>query len=133
MGEHPNADLARRGYAAFGEGDMVTLKQLIADDAIWHVGGRNDLSADYKGREAIFGLFAEIGERSEGTFAIEIHDILANDDHTVVLSTVSAGGSSGKAFSTHTSDISHIRNGQIVEFWSFGSDPYAWDEYFSSQ
>ncbi len=132
MSEHANADLARRGYAAFGAGDMETLTALIADDAVWHLGGKNDLSGDYKGREAIFGLFAEIGERSEGTFSIDIHDILANDDHTVVLTTVTAAGSHGKTVSTNTSDISHIRNGQIVEFWTFGSDLYAWDEYFSS-
>ena len=132
MGEHPNVDLARRGYAAFGVRDMETLAELIADDAVWHLGGKNDLSGDYKGREAIFGLFAEIGERSEGTFAIEIHDILANDDHTVVLTTVSGAGSHGKSVSTNTSDVSHIRNGQIVEFWTVNDDPYAWDEYFSS-
>ncbi len=131
MSEHPNVELARRGYAAFGSGDMDTLTELIAEDAVWHVGGRSDLSGDYKGREAIFGLFAQIAQRSEGTFSLEIHDILANDDHAVVLTKVTAGGSSGKTLSGQTADTSHIRNGQVVEFWSFNSDPYAWDEYFS--
>ena len=133
MSDHPNVDLSRRGYAAFGAGDMETLTELIAEDAVWHLGGRNDLSGDYKGRQAVFGLFAEIGERSEGTFAIEIHDILANDDHAVVLSSISGAGSHGRTVSANTSDVAHIRNGQIVEFWTMSSDPYAWDEYFSSQ
>ncbi|MEE8331108.1 MAG: nuclear transport factor 2 family protein [Acidimicrobiia bacterium] len=131
MSEHPNIELSRRGYAAFGTGDMATLTELIADDAVWHVGGRNPLSGDYEGREAIFGFFGELGQRSESTFAIEIHDILANDEHTVVLTSLIAGGSHGKTLSTHTSDVSHIRNGQIVEFWSFTQDPYAWDDYLS--
>ncbi len=39
MSEHPNIELSRRGYAAFGTGDMATLTELIADDAVWHVGG----------------------------------------------------------------------------------------------
>lgn len=132
MSEHPNVDLSRRGYAAFGAGDMETLSELIADDAVWHLGGKNDLSGDYKGRQAVFGLFAEIAERSEGTFAIEIHDILANDDHAVVLTTISSAGSHGKTVSTNTADVAHIRDGQIVEFWTMSADPYAWDEYFSS-
>ena len=130
MTEHPNIDLARRGYAAFGEGDMATLAELIAEDAIWHLGGRSSLSGDYEGREAIFGLFAQLGQGSEGTMKIDIHDVLANDDHVVVLTHVTAGGSRG-ALDARTCDTSHIRDGQIVEFWSFGEDQYAWDEYWA--
>lgn len=130
MGEHPNVDLARRGYAAFSAGDMATLTELIAEDAVWHVGGRNALSGDYEGRDAIFGLFAQFVQASEGTLKLEVHDILANDDHTVVLTHVSAGGSRGEV-STNTCDTSHIRDGQLVEFWSFAEDPYAFDEYWS--
>ena len=132
MSEHPNIDLSRRGYAAFGSGDMETLTELIADDAVWHVSGRNDLSGDYKGRHAIFGLLAEVGERSDGTLSIEIHDILANDEHAVVLTSITAAGSHGRTLSINTADTAHIRNGQLVEFWTFGSDPYAWDEYFTA-
>ncbi len=130
MSEHPNVDLARRGYAAFGEGDMATLTELIAEDAVWHLGGRNSLSGDYKGREAIFGLFARLAQETEGTMRIELHDVVANDDHVVVLTTMSAGGSRG-SFSTRTCDTSHMRNGQITEFWTFGEDPYVWDEYWA--
>lgn len=131
MSEHPNADLARRGYAAFGAGDMETLSELIADDAVWHIGGNSALTGDYKGREAVFGLFGKLGEMSEGTMSIEIHDILANDDHTIVLTTVTAGGSRG-SLSSRTADTSHIKNGQLTEFWSFSDDQNAWDEYFSA-
>ena len=131
MADHPNIDLARRGYKAFGEGDMETLTELIAEDAVWHVGGNNALTGDYKGREAVFGLFAKFGEMSEGTLSIELHDVLANDDHTVVLTTVTAAGSSGKTLSVNTTDTSHISNGQLTEFWSFGSDQAALDAYFS--
>ncbi len=130
MGDHPNADIARRGYKAFGEGDMETLTETIAEDAVWHVGGNNALSGDYTGHQAIFGLFAKIGEMSEGTMSIELHDVLANDDHTVVLNTVTAGGSRG-SLSVNSADTLHISNGQLTEFWSFGSDEAAFDAYFS--
>ena len=130
MSEHPNVELARRGYAAFGSGDMPALTELIAEDAVWHTGGRNAVSGVYEGRDAIFGFFAKLGELSEGTFSVEVHDILANDDHAVVLTTVRAAGSSGRTLATHTADTSHIRNGQVAEFWSFSEDPYAFDDYF---
>ncbi len=130
MSEHPNVEIARRGYAAFGTGDMTTLNELIADDAVWHLGGRNSLTGDYEGKSAIFEMFARLGQESEGTMKIELHDVLANGDHIVALTKVSAGGSRG-SLSTRTCDTSHVRDGQITEFWSFGEDPYAWDEYWS--
>ena len=34
MGSEDNANLVRRGYAAFGTGDMATLSELFADDAV---------------------------------------------------------------------------------------------------
>jgi ketosteroid isomerase-like protein len=109
---------------------MATLAELIAEDAVWHLGGRNSLTGDYEGREAIFGLFARLGQESEGTMRIDLHDVVANDDHVVVLTSVSAGGSRGN-FASNTCDTSHMRDGQITEFWSFAEDPYAWDEYWA--
>jgi ketosteroid isomerase-like protein len=131
MADHPNVDLIRRGYQAFGEGDMETLSELIAEDAVWHIGGNNALTGEYKGRENIFGLFGRIGEMSEGTMSIELHDVLANDEHGVALAAITAGGSSGKSLSVNSADSMHIRNGQMIEFWTFGSDEAAWDAYFS--
>lgn len=131
MGDHPNVELARRGYKAFGEGDMATLTELIAEDAVWHLGGNNVLSGDHVGRDNVFALFGKLGEMSEGTMSIELHDVLANDEHTVVLTTISAGGSRG-SFSVNSADTAHIVDGQMKEFWTFSSDEAAWDAYFGS-
>jgi ketosteroid isomerase-like protein len=131
MADHPNVDIVRRGYKAFGEGDMETLAELMAEEAVWHLGGNNALTGDYKGRENVFGLFGKLAEMSEGTMSIELHDVLANDEHAVALTTVTAAGSSGKTLSVNSADSMHISNGQITEFWTFGSDEAAWDAYFS--
>ena len=124
MAEHPNVELARRGYKAFSEGDMETLTELIAEDAVWHIGGNSSLTGDYNGRDAIFGLFATFAEASP---QIEVHDILANDDHTVVLTRLTANRQ-GKTVDTRTCDTTHLVNGQVTEFWSFGEDQAALDE-----
>lgn len=50
MSEHSNVDLLRRGYDAFGKGDMDTLRDLLAENIVWHVPGSNILSGDYEGR-----------------------------------------------------------------------------------
>lgn len=53
MAVHPNAQVLREGYEAFSTGDMDTLNRLFADDVVWHEGGRNPLSGEYKGKEQV--------------------------------------------------------------------------------
>jgi hypothetical protein len=50
---HPNAQTVMSAFQAFAEGDMATMEGLFADDAIWHVAGRNKWSGDYTGPQAI--------------------------------------------------------------------------------
>jgi ketosteroid isomerase-like protein len=44
---HPNEELTRRAYDAFSRGDADTLRQLFADDAVFHEPGRNPVSGDH--------------------------------------------------------------------------------------
>ena len=82
---HPNEETARRGYTAFQAGDMATLDEIMSDDVVWNTAGNNRFSGAYVGKEATFGLFAELMQASGGTFKNELHDVLANDDHIVGL------------------------------------------------
>src|SRR3954451_22862530 len=90
MADHPNVELLRKGYNAYSTGDADVLNDLFADDITWHVTGRSALSGDYKGKEQVFGFFGKIMELSGGTSKLEVHDILANDNHGVVLVTGTA-------------------------------------------
>ena len=96
---HPNEDLVRRGYKAFGTGDIATLSELFADDIVWHAGGRSPITGDYKGKDEVFGFFAQLAERAGGTFRIDIHDVLANDEHVVAL-VMATGEREGKTLNS---------------------------------
>lgn len=128
---HPNEDVLRRGYAAFAEGDMDTLRELIADDTVWHVPGDHPLSDDYKGKDEVFGFFDQQLERTDGTFRIELHDVLANDEHAVALVRF-YGQRKGRdldgALVTH---VFHVEDGQATEFWASPFDQAAADEFWS--
>ena len=125
MTEHPNIDRARRGYAAFGSGDLATLSELIADDAVWHAQGVGPLSGDYHGRDQVFGFFGRLAEETGGTFRLDVHDILANDEHTAVLATLTASRN-GKSIEVPVVNVSHNdRDGKITEFWTSTTDPQA--------
>ena len=123
--EHPNVEIARRGYEAFATGDMATLTELIADDVVWHVQGVGPLDGDYHGRVQVFGFFGRLAEETGGTFRLDVHDILANDEHTAVLCNLSATRGN-KSIATPVVNVSHSdSDGRTTEFWGATTDPEA--------
>ena len=130
MADHPNVELLRKGYDAYSSGDVAVLNELFADDVEWHIAGRSAIAGDYKGRDQVFAFFGKLMELSGGTSKIEVHDILANDEHGVALVTGTATRD-GKSFSGLDVHTFHLRNGQVVEFWDSPVDQYAADEFWS--
>ena len=46
---HPNEDLVRQGYAAFGTGNFDALRsQIFAEDIRWHFPGRSPFGGNYE-------------------------------------------------------------------------------------
>lgn len=126
---HPNEELVRRGYAAFQSGDMATLKDLFADDIVWHATGRNQMAGDFKGTDAVLEQFGKTFEVTGGTFKIDIHDVLANDEHVVVL-VHATGEREGKRLDDNSVQVFHVRDGQVTEQWLQPGDAYAVDEFW---
>lgn len=127
---HPNEDLVRKGYAAFGSGDMDTIRELFADDILWHVGGRSPLAGDYKGKEEVLGFLAKTMEMTGGTFKLDVHDVLANDEHGIALTTATAERE-GKRLNNRSVQVVHIQDGKLTESWLHAEDQYAADEFWS--
>jgi ketosteroid isomerase-like protein len=126
---HPNEELLRRGYEAFSAGDMQTLGELFADDIVWHVGGRNQLSGDYRGREEVFGLFGRFVELTGGTLRIELHAALADDEHALALQRTT-GEREGRALDDNSVGVYHVAGGKVTEAWFHPGDAYATDEFW---
>ena len=129
--QHTNVQRARLGYDAFSKGDMATISDLLADDVVWHVGGNSSLSGDYNGKDAVFGFFGKLMELTGGTFKLEVHDILANDEHSVTLVRETAERD-GKKWDGKSAHITHSDSaGRIKEFWAFQENSRAADEFFA--
>ncbi|HEY8624076.1 MAG TPA: nuclear transport factor 2 family protein [Casimicrobiaceae bacterium] len=129
--QHANVQRARQGYEAFSKGDMAAIGELLADDVVWHVGGSSPISGDYKGKDAVFGFFGKLMEQTGGTFKLEVHDILANDEHTVTMVRETAARN-GKKWDSKAVHVTHPDSaGRIKEFWAFQENSTAADEFFS--
>ncbi|MER7720202.1 nuclear transport factor 2 family protein [Streptomyces flaveolus] len=86
MAEHPNAQLARKGYEAFVRGDMDTLRTMLAADATHHVPGTGVLAGDFKGQDEILDMYRRLGEETDGTFTVELRQVLVDGrGHAVTL------------------------------------------------
>ena len=127
---HANEDLIRSGYEAFGRGDVAAVTALFADDIAWHIGGTSLVSGDYRGPQEVLGFFGKLAELSGGTFRLEVHDILANDKHAVVLATAS-GQRDGQALAAREAQIWHVADGRRTEFWAFAENQADLDKFFS--
>ena len=128
---HPNEDLVREGYAAFGRGDIDALqRQFFAEEVRYHVPGRNPLGGDYQGVAQVLGWLGRQFELSGGTIRAEVHDVVANDEHAVSLITV-RGERAGKQLEDNSVQVFHIRDGKVSEVWSHPADLYAVDAFWS--
>jgi ketosteroid isomerase-like protein len=66
--QEENVERVRKGYEAFGAGDIATLTELFHPDAVWNAPERGVLAGTYHGRDTIFGFFGQLQQESKGTF-----------------------------------------------------------------
>jgi uncharacterized protein len=132
MSAENNAALMRKGYDAFSRGDMETLRnELFTPDIVWHQGGRNQTAGDYRGADAVVGLFGKLFQLTDGTFRVQIQDLLTSDERVVVLARVDAQRA-GKA--VQNGDYVHVcrfKDGRLSEAWIVNADPYEIDDFFA--
>lgn len=118
--EHPNVTLVRQGFEAISAGDPGWLQEHVADDIVWHVGGNNRMSGEIRGKDQVMQL---MGSTAGGeNFEANVHDIVGNDDHVVVLGTAKVDAGDGDAVEYNFVNIFHIRNGKATEVWGMSED-----------
>ena len=125
MPDHPNAALARKIDEAFSRGDMQALDGYIADDIIWHEIGRAE---PRRGKAALRESAAAAA--ADYQITAKMHDVVANDDHTIVLAEATATRG-GKTFKYRTAEIYHVKDGKIAERWAFSDDTAAITKFFA--
>jgi uncharacterized protein len=128
---HPNEELLRRSFDAFSKGDFEAVAALLSDDIVYHVPGRGPLAGDHRGKDQVLANFATQAELTGGTFRLEVHDVVANDDHGIVL-TAARAERGDRSWEDNAVLVFHIRDGKISEAWLHPGDEYAGDEFFSA-
>ena len=128
---HPNEELARKATDAIAKGDMETFLSFHTDDTVTHFPGRGPLAGDYKGKDGLAQLFQKQMQILDGPPEIMTHDILANDEHFVVLNNT-RGTRKGKTLELQQVVVAHTRGGKIAEVWLQFSKQQEMDELAST-
>lgn len=127
---HPNEELLRRECGARARRDMDGLAELFADDIVWHVPGRSAIAGHYRGKDAVMEYVRRRQELAAGTFEIEVHDVLANDDWGLVIATGRARRG-GEPHKWRAHGLYRFRAGKIAARWVLPEDQYQFDEIWS--
>jgi uncharacterized protein len=130
--EHPNVTVVREGFQAMQRGDTAWIDQHLADDVVWHVGGNSKWAGTYQGKRQVLDFFARQAQSTAGPPSVDIHDILGNDEHVVVLGTASSTARDGSSAEWKYTQIFHIRDGKTTEVWGMAENDAAVDPFLDS-
>ncbi|MBK5117032.1 MAG: nuclear transport factor 2 family protein [Thermoleophilia bacterium] len=131
MSAEENAELVRRGYAAFNAGDMETLTELFDENASWHTPGRSPIAGDHVGRDAAFAQFGRYGGDTGGTFQAELQHVFADDEGRAVGIHHNSGERNGKHLDVDCCLVFEIKDGRVTDGREHFYDLHAWDEFWS--
>jgi ketosteroid isomerase-like protein len=131
MQEHPNVTLVRDLFAAMDRGDMQWVEDHTSDDIVWHTGGNSRAAGVRRGKDAVRESMATMADA--GTMKADVHDVIGDDEHTVVLGTAVVTAPSGKSVEYNYVNVFHIADGKVTEAWGLAendaeTDPI-WDEF----
>ena len=126
---HPNEDLMRTGYAAFAAQDIPTVLGIFHPDITWAEGNHNAVSGHYTGHDEVVAFFTKLFELTDGTFALAVQQVIADDTGAVVIVNATATRD-GQALAWRAAHLWRIESGKATSFEDFVSDGQAIDAAF---
>jgi len=128
---HPNEAMIRKGYDAFSSGDMETLGQLMTPDVSHSTQGNNPTSGEHKGREAVFAMYGQLFELSDGTFEVDPQEVVAEGDNKVVAKHQARAKRGDKELDVIQTLVFTIEDAKIARIDESTSDEAAEDAFWS--
>lgn len=119
--EHPNAILVRAAFEDFAAGELEALGRAFTENVVWHVPGMNRFSGRFDGRAAVLDRLRRMHEAGV-VQRLEIHDVVANDEHAVALVRLHVTNGQGQHYDQQQVQVWHLRNGLCHEYWAMNED-----------
>ncbi|HLX34077.1 MAG TPA: nuclear transport factor 2 family protein [Candidatus Limnocylindrales bacterium] len=131
MDEHPHLERFHAAHEAFERGDHEAMRAWFADDFVWHEPGRNVLTGEYVGADAVFGLFDRIATMTDGRFETRLHDALANGRHLVAIYDLTVSRGKRRLTMSRVNLYDVLPDGRVTQRWGYVGDQTAFDDLFA--
>jgi len=128
---HPLEQAIRDAYDAFGRGDVDGYLRPCTNDFSFHVPGRGGIAGIWVGKQGLNELAGKAMALSGGTFREEVEDVLANDQHAIVLAR-HCFTFKGSKKEYRTAHVYEVRDGQLARCFEQPRDPAAFDDAWST-
>jgi uncharacterized protein len=128
--EHPDAQLIRKFYDARAGNDIEVVRSFLPDDVVWHEPGQSEFTGELRGKDAVLRMIEKAREITGGTFKLNLHDVLANDEHVVALINWTAKRGE-KTIEGREAAVYHVRDGKIAEAWFLTDDSRSVNEFWA--
>ena len=90
---------------------------------MWRFPGRRGaLAGEHVGRDAVFAFLGRVVALTDGTFDLDLVDVVAGDDRAVVLFRGHGTRPDGRVLDNPTSLVIRLQDGQAIEV-----DEFVWD------
>jgi ketosteroid isomerase-like protein len=124
-----------RLHAAQGEfyagGAPDALRELLTDDIVWVVPGRNAIAGDYRGIDAVMAYFARRRDHAARTFRMQPGDLLVGEGDHVAALTDGSATIDGVEHHWSTVGLYRLRGDQVCACWLLPLDPAAFDRIWA--
>ena len=124
-----------RPHAAQGEfyagGAPDALRELLTDDIVWVVPGRNAIAGDYRGIDAVMAYFARRRDHAARTFRMQPGDLLVGEGDHVAALTDGSATIDGVEHHWSTVGLYRLRGDQVCACWLLPLDPAAFDRIWA--
>lgn len=132
MSEQDNVKFIEDAFVTFNAGDADGLMKVLAEDAVQHMPGNGPISGDYAGRDAVLGMYAQIGEATSGTFQAVLESAMADGPDKVVAKYRAQAERMGTRLDNPRTITFTIKDGAVVDLLEEDENVAIWDMFFGT-
>ena len=115
----------------FNNGDFLALQKVIAEDAVWHVPGSNQLSGVHRGKKEFVENFQAKVQGLTESATIDFVNIYTGPDSRVIVTYDGSYKRNGNELDYRIAYEYQFKDGKIAEAWLHVQDFEVWNAFWS--
>ena len=117
--------------AFYAGGPPEPLHDVLTDDILWVVPGRNAIAGEYRGVDAVIDYFTRRRELADRSFRMHPGDLLVGDGDDVAALTDGSATIDGVEHRWSTVGLYRLRDDRVAACWLLPMDAAAFDAIWS--